>query len=261
MGCPTIPLSCLDPSKIFAGLYKPNCAGFADPSNFKAERTIFNSQFGEQINNFGTEIGYYVNNFNMEKMNSIYGEQTTMYWLGPVTIKAYVQLNEQSPMYALAGFDSPDTITAYFHIDTFTRTMSGLSAYSLPDYPVEPRAQDKIIVWPLGCDRVNGRGAKIFEVTEVLDQDTSELNPIMGHYVWRVKGVRSEFNSTTNEPRELENNQMSDTSFFGKLSSTMFPELTGGVKKYTEYANEVVKTQIFPPSTGGSDGSVYGNYY
>jgi hypothetical protein len=259
--CSTIPLSCLDPSRIFAGVYNPNCAGFGNPANFQAEQAIFNSGFEQLIHNFGVSIGYCVNNFSMEDMNNIYGEHTTMYWLDPIPIKAYIQLDEQSPIYAIAGFDSSDTITAYIHINTFTATFSGLSAYSEPNYPIEPKAQDKIIVYPLGCNRPNGRGAKIFEVTEVLDQDTAELNPIMGHYIWRIKGVRSEFNSATNEPRENENNQISDSSFFGKLSSSMFPELTGDNKRYEQNSDDYVKEKVFPPSTSGNDGSIYGQYY
>lgn len=283
IGCPTTPLSCLEPSNIFAGIYRPNCTSFGEPANFQAERAVFDSNFEEQINNYGVEVGYYVNVFDVERMNNIYGEHTTMYWLGPTPIKAIIELQEESPIYSIAGFDSPDTITLFFHIKTFTNKFSSLSVFNeyLVDenftpildngeliylggenriYKPEPKSGDKVIIWPLGCDRVSGRGAKIFEVTEALDQIT-DINPLMGHYVWRVKGVRSEHNGTTNEPEEEENNQINDSSFFGKLSSTLFPELTGDDKRYTQNADETVKEQVFPPSTSGNDGSVYGQYY
>jgi hypothetical protein len=61
--------------------------------------------------------------------------------------------------------------------------------------------------------------------------------------------------------RERENNQISDSSFFGKLSSAMFPELTGDNKRYEEASDDYVRTKVFPPSTSGNDGSVYGQYY
>jgi hypothetical protein len=32
-------------------------------------------------------------------------------------------------------------------------------------------------------------------------------------------------------------------------------------KIYTESSDEIVQRDVFPPSTGGSDGSVYGNYF
>ena len=256
MGCPTIPLSCLTPSQIFAGVYQPNCAGFADPSNFQAEQAIFDSGFEELIHNFGVEIGYYVNTFNLSAMNHVYGEHTTQEYLGPVSIKAYIEMEEPSPVYTLAGFESGDTITAHIHIKTFTSLLSSLSAY---DYQaIEPKAQDKMIIYPLGCNRQSGRGAKIFEVTDVLDQSTSEgMNPVMGHYVWRIKGVRNEFNSETNEPQENVNNQAYDNTFSGKLSSNMYPELTGDAKLYPQDSDDYVQEKVFPPS----DGSVYGDYY
>lgn len=287
-GCPTIPLSCLTPENIFAGVYRPNCGGFADPSNFQAERAIFNSQFGEMINNYGVTIGYYVNTFNPNKMNSVYGEHTLMYWIGPTEIKAYIQMENPSPIYAIAGMDAGDTLTAYIHINDFVSKFSGLSVFDgvLKDengepilnesgeqiiidqedgpFVCEPKSQDKIIVYPFGCDRPNGRGAKIFEVTEAMDEDQAELNPAMGHYVWRLKAVRSEHNFTTNEPREAFNQQIADNSYFGKLSSVMFPELSSTLednKIYTQNSDEIVQDEIFPPSTGGSNGSVYGSYF
>lgn len=260
--CPTIPLSCLTPENIFAGVYRPNCAGFADPSNFQAERAIFNSSFGELINNYGITIGYMVNTFEPSQMNSIYGEHTTMYWLSAEEIKAFVQMENGSPIYALAGMDSPDTLTLYIHITDFNTKFSSLSYFQ--NHPVEPKSQDKIIVYPFGCDRPNGRSAKIFEVTEALDEDQSELNPAMGHYVWRLKAVRSEHNFATNEPREEFNQQNADNAYFGKLSSIMFPELSSILddnKIYTQNSDEIVRRDVFPPSTGGSNGSIYGDYF
>jgi hypothetical protein len=269
MGCPPTPLSCLTPENLFAGVYRPNCGGFADPSNFQAERAIFNSGFGELINNYGVEIGYYVNTFDPAAMNSIYGEHTTMYWLGPITIKAYIMMENGSPLYGIAGFDSPDTLTLYLHIDDFKSKFSSLSVFNNTSdengiFPVEPKSQDKILVSPFGCDRPNDRSAKIFEVTEVLDEDQSEINPVMGHYVWRLKAVRSEHNFTTNEPRENYNMQIADNSFFGKVSSSVFPELSSVLsdnKIYTQESDTIVQEDIFPPSTSGNDGSTYGRYY
>lgn len=287
-GCPETPLSCLSPENIFAGVYKANCGGFADPSNYQAERALFNNYFGEMINNYGVTIGYQVNTFNVEEMNPIYGEHTLMYWLNPVEIKAYIQMENVSPIYGIAGMDSADTLTLYLHIKDFESKFSLLSVFNrilyteggkqlltesgspiLVDtidgiYTPFPKAQDKIIVYPFGCDRPNDRSAKIFEVTEALDEDASELNPVMGHYVWRLKAVRSEHNFGTNDPREAYNKQISDNSYFGKLSSALFPELSSVLsdnKVYRQNSDEIVKRDVFPPSTGGSDGSVYGNYF
>ena len=265
MGCYSTPLSCLEPSNLFAGFFDRNCSGFADPSDYQAERAIFDGGFDELISNYGVEIDYYVNNFDPDSMNHIYGEQSTMYWLGPVTVKAYVQLEENSPIYGLAGFDSPDLVTIYIHIDQFTSKFENLSTFTSGAQPVEPKAQDKAVISALGCDRPNGRSSKIFEITEVLDQDSDDgLNPVMGHYVWRLRGVRSEHDFSTNLPREEENKQIADNSYFGKLSSTMFPELSSAIednKNYSQDVDEIVKDKVFPESTSGNDGSVYGDYY
>ncbi len=257
--CPNLSLSCLDPSRIFAGVYNPNCGGFADPMKLIGEQIIFNNTYNELINNYGVEIEYYVNGFNLSAMNIIYGEHTTQEFIGPLTIKSYIQLEEGSPIYTIGGFDSPDTITAYLHIKTFNNLFSGLPVYQNTGQSVEPKAGDKIVVSALGCNRPNGRGAKIFEVTDVTDQDVNGgLNPMMGHYIWRLKGVRNEYNSETNEPRENVNDQVYDNTFAGKLSSAIFPTLTGEPKKYPFNADEIVKTTIFDQSVNGSN---YGNYF
>jgi hypothetical protein len=258
--CPTIPLSCLDPTNIFAGVMNYNCGGFADPSNFQAERAIFDSGFNELINNYGVTIGYYINGFNLSAMNPIYGEHTTQTYYGPVSIKSYVEMENPSPLYSLAGFDASDKITAYVHIKTFTALFSALSVYPANGQFVEPKAQDKIIIWPFGCDRPNGRGAKIFEVTDVTDEDAGSLNPLYGHYVYRIQAMRSEFNSETNEPRENVNYQAYDNTYAGKLSSSIFPSLTGEEKWYPNNADNIAQTQILPPTTE-NNGSVYGNYF
>ena len=258
MGCPTTPLSCLDPSVIFAGIYNPNCGGFGDPSAFQAERLVFDSGYGELINNFGVEIGYYINTFNLSSANILYGEQPLNEYYGPVSIKAYVEMVEPSPMYTLAGFDSSDTVTAYIHIGTFNSLFSALSVYPSNGQYVEPKSDDKIIMYPLGCDRRNGRGAKIFTVTEVLDQDVSQMNPLMGHYIWRIKGVRSEFNYETNEPRENVNNQVYDNTFAGKLSSSLYPELSSEEKRYP-FNVDTLSKDIFDQSVNNT--GIYGDYY
>ena len=258
MSCNITPLSCLDPANIFAGVYNANCGGFGDPSAFKAERAVYNSGFGELINNFGVNIDYYVNGFNLSAMNSIYGEDTTNEYYGPVTIKSYIQMETPSPVYSLAGFDSGDTLTAYIQMDSFYTIFNGLSVYTVNGQSVEPKSGDKITVTALGCDRRNGRGPKIFEVTEVLDEDISELNPFMGHYIWRIKAVRSNYNGETNEPREQVNNQILDNTEYGKLSSSIFPTLTGSDKKYTQNADDIVQ-ELYGDIPNQS--SIYGNYF
>jgi hypothetical protein len=180
-------------------------------------------------------------------------------YYGPVTIKMYVQMVNPSPIYTIQGFDASDTITAYVHIKTFTSRFSALSVYPANGQRIEPKADDRIIMTPFGCDRPNGRGAKIFTVTEVLDEDAESLNPLMGHYIWRIKGVRSEFNYETNEPRENLNNQEYDNSFAGKLSSALYPSLSSDQKAYPFDVDTLSREDVFDQSVNNT--GIYGKYY
>lgn len=323
MGCPTTPLSCLDPVNIFAGVYNYNCGGFADPSKFKAERAIFNASFNELINNFGVDINYYVNGFDIRKMNALYGEHPTQEYSEPVVIKAYLEL-EESVSLTQFGMNSDDSLTAYISIKDFERiflnyyklenqaflvTPDGLflineldqylvlpnvlrlinenkqglkneTGYSLiipNDLPliiqpydldfhvehaqrVEPKSDDLIEITALGCDRPGNRGSKIFRITEVLDQDVkSGINPMMGHYVWKIRATRYETSHETNAPQELGNDQVYDNTFNGKLSSTLFPAISTEPKVYTQNVDDFSKNHVY--NMDYTNNSVYGSYY
>lgn len=263
MGCPTIPLSCLNPSNIFAGVYNPHCGGFADPSNFQAERAIFNSGFLEQINNYGIEIAYYINGFNIQKMDMLYGEHPTAEYSGPYTIKAYIELQEGVSL-SQFGMNSEDELTAYISIDDFRTKFTASSAasafYSANHQRIEPKSDDLIDISSLGCDRPGNRGNKIFRITEALDQKVDAgINPMLGHYVWMLKAVRYETSHETNAPQELGNDQVYDNTFSGKLSSTMYPSLTTTAKVYTQNVDTISKNDVY--DMDATDNAVYGDYY
>jgi len=283
MGCPPTPLSCLEPSNIFAGVYNPRCGGFADPSNFQAERAIFKSGFDEMINNYGVEFNYYVNGFNLSAMNMLYGEHPTQEYSGPFTIKAYLEL-EESISLSRWGMESNDDLTAYISIKKFTDTFiqymeteEGLSVYDEYDNQmsvdtiasnfyrdngqrIEPKSDDLMEVTSLGCDRPGNRGSKIFRITEVLDQDVSGgLNPMLGHYVWKITAKRYEHDGSTNSPEEIGNNQVYDNDFSGKVSSVLFPSLTADDKVYSSNADDISKNKIYDMNK--NDNTLYGEYY
>jgi len=193
MGCPATPLSCLEPSNIFAGVYNPHCGGFADPSNFQAERIIIGNMYQELINNYGVEMNYYVNGFNASQMNALYGEHPTQIYAGPFVIKAYLELDESVSL-SQFGMNSDDELTAYIAIKDFT-TLFALSSYIFTDngQRVEPKSDDLLEITALGCDRPGNRGPKIFRITQVLDQDVAAgINPWMGHYIWKINAKRYE---------------------------------------------------------------------
>lgn len=260
MACSATPLSCLDPVNIFAGIYNPKCGGFADPSNFQAEKAIFGSNFQELINNYGVEINYYVNGFNLSAMNLLYGEHSTQTYSGPFVIKAYLEL-EESVSLSQYGMISDDDLTAYIAIKDFTNLFS-LSSFVFSDngQRIEPKSDDLMEITALGCDRPGDRGAKIFRVTEVLDQNASQgLNPVLGHYIWKLTAKRYETSHETNAPQEIGNDQVYDNTFSGKLSSVLFPSLSTDPKIYPANIDDISKTDVY--DMGNTDNSVYGGYY
>lgn len=259
MGCPVTPLSCLNPSVIFAGIYNPRCGGFADPSNFQAERLIFKSGFIELIDNYGVEVNYYVNGFNLSACNILYGEHTTQEYSAPFIIKAYMEL-EESVSLARFGMSSDDQLTAYIAIDTFTNTVSAISGFKANGQRIEPKSDDLIEVTSLGCDRPGNRGSKIFRITEVLDQSTSGgINPTLGHFVWKITAKRYEPSMETNAPQELGNDQVYDNLFSGKESSTLFPTLTSPEKIYPYDVDTISKNEVY--DMDHTDNDIYGTYY
>jgi hypothetical protein len=283
MGCPTTPLSCLDPVNIFAGVYNPNCGGFADPSNFQAERAVFKSIYEEQIQNYGVELNYYVNGFNLSAMNLLYGEHPTQEYSGPFVIKGYLELDESISL-SRWGMESNDELTVFIGIKTFTDKFieymaneQGIVINDSNGFPltidtialdfftknglrIEPKSDDLIEVTALGCDRPGNRGSKIFRISEVLDQDVgSGINPMMGHYVWKITALRYEHDGSTNAPEEIGNDQVYDNTFSGKLSSTIFPTLTADVKVYPFDVDTISKETVYDMDK--NDNSLYGEYY
>lgn len=260
MGCSTTPLSCLEPVNIFAGIYNPYCGGFADPSNFQAEKAVYNSSFQELINNYGVEINYYSNGFNLSAMNMLYGEHPTQEYAGPFVIKCYPELTEGISITPV-GIAAEDELTVYLSIKDFTTVFSVSSSwFASMGQRIEPKSDDLLELTALGCDRPGNRGSKIFRITEALDQDVAGgLNPVMGHYIWRLKGVRYETSYETNAPQERGNDQVYDNSFAGKLSSVLFPTLTSDEKVYDFDIDEISKNEVY--NMDNTDNNLYGDYY
>ena len=190
---------------IMAGVACDRDGTFVDPENLEGEQFVYDIAFKDLINNFGLTIDYYVNGFNLSAADTLYGEHPLQEFYGPIEIAAYLELNEANLALAKFGFDAQDDFTAYFHITTFYTVFSALSVYAENGQKVEPKSGDLIQVTPLGCDRPNGRGANIFEITERRDQDVTDINPLLGHYVYRVRAKRYEHTYETNAPQELSN--------------------------------------------------------
>jgi hypothetical protein len=279
------------PSTVFAAVASPGCSQFFNPANFQAEQLIYDAAFNDLINSYGVPINYYVNTFNVLSADLFYGEHPIAPYLGPVSIISYIELIENPINLSRFGFASDDELTAYLHIDTFTTTFSAVINYAEFNQSIEPKSGDIIEVTALGCDRPNGRGAKWFEITERVDQDIATMNPLLGHYVYRLRAKRYEGSFEPGIIGEQGNNQIYDNSFSGILSSNIeipsieildlqtesgdylitqdgdpliltgvtTPQLSSNPKTYPFDVDQYSKDNIFDNSV--NDTSIYGTYY
>ena len=236
-----------------------NCSGLMDPQNINGDQMIYDLAFQDLINLYGITINYYVNGFNLSAANTLYGEHTTQNFYGPFEIKSYVELIEGSLALSRFGFDSADDLTAYLHIGTFNTVFAPLSVHIPNGQYIEPKSGDLIELIALGCNRPNNRGAKIFEVTERMDQDVSSLNPLLGHYVYRLRAKRYVHTYETNAPQESRNEQMAENTAFGKLSSALYPSLTSEGKTYPGDIDTTSSQGVY--DMGVNNTSIYGGYY
>jgi hypothetical protein len=258
MGCNESRQSCTI-ENVFAAVATPTCGQFFDPANLQAEQLVFDMAFRDIINNFGIPVDYFVHTYNLSAADNFYGEHPTAPFLGPFSLLMYIELTEAAPSLSRFGFVSDDELTGFLHIGTFTDTMSSLVNYSSFAQSIEPKSGDLIKVWPLGCDRPNGRGAKVFEVTERMDQDITAINPLLGHYVYRLRAKRFELSFEPKAPVENKNNQVFENSFSGKLSSTIAGVSASDTKAYPGDVDQVSKDVVFNMSVNNTD--IYGTYY
>lgn len=247
------------PASVFVGVANPACGQFFNPANFQAEQLIYDSAFADLINSFGVPINYYVNGFNISAADLLYGEDPTRPFLGPYELQMYIELTDAAPSLSRFGFASDDELTGYLHINTFTVTMSSFINYAQFGQVIEPKSGDIIELTALGCDRPNGRGSKLYEITERVDQDIAQLNPLLGHYVYRVKAKRYEFSFEPGLSGERQNQQVFENSFSGVISSNIPGVSASEAKSYPFDVDDISKTTVLDMSVNNTD--IYGSYY
>lgn len=257
MGCNN--LNC-KPEDIMAAASAP-CGQFMKADNQEAEKLVYDMAFNDLINNFGVEINYYVKPFDLTQANLLYGEHPTAIYSAASGMQMYVELSQEALALSQFGFDPGDEFTGYVHIDTFQAQMSSNDAYaSIND--AEPKSGDLIEVVGMGCDRPGGRCANIYEITERREQDISAINPMLGHYVYRVRAKRYEPSFEPNAPKECVNEQVYDDSQFGVLSSNIQQMLSADVsapKTYTYDVDQDSKNDVYDQDVNDND--IYGDYY
>jgi len=192
----------------------------------------------------------------------------------------YIELSQDALQLSKFGFDPGDEFTGYVHIDTFSDVLSA-NTYYVPTNQgllssalsgsgfdssviselssIEPKAGDLVQVTPLGCDRPGQRGAKVYEITEKMDEDVSALNPVLGHYVFRIRAKRFDFSFQAEAPRERVDSNIFENSFSGTLSTQLSGDEVSRDKGYTWDIDDESKETVFDMSTNNTD--IYGDYY
>ena len=257
MGCPE---NNCKPEDIMAAAKAP-CGQFMKGDKQGAARLVFDMAYQDLINNFGIEVNYYVKPFNLSAANLLYGEHPTAIYSAASGMQMYVELSEEALALSQFGFDPGDEFTGFVHIDTFQAQMSSNDAYATIN-DAEPKSGDLIEIVGLGCDRPGGRCANIYEITERREQDIASINPLLGHYVYRVRAKRYENSFEPNAPEECVNEQVYEDSQFGVLSSNIQQMLSADVsdpKSYVYDVDEDSKNDVY--DMDANDNDVYGDYY
>tara|TARA_R110001592_G_scaffold250497_2_gene513114 strand:+ start:10435 stop:11205 length:771 start_codon:yes stop_codon:yes gene_type:complete len=256
MACNTNRLNCT-PEEVMMAASMP-CGEFVNADKLQAEQLVYDLAYRDLINNHGINIDYYIKPFSLSAANMLYGEDPTAVFETASGMQMYVELSQDALALTQFGFDPGDEFTGFIHIDTFRNIMSGSDTYkNLED--VEPKSGDLVEITGLGCDRPGGRSAKIYEITERRDEDISAINPILGHYVYRIRAKRYEYSFEPNAPQESKNEQVFDDSQFGTLSTNLSADSVSDAKTYAWNIDDDSKQNVYDMDV--NDTSIYGDYY
>jgi len=236
------------------------CAELYDKLSLAPDMQVIKSAADEMVQLMGQKVNYYVNMTTTLSADTFYGEQPTAGFHGPKLIKMIINLNESSLSLSQFGFNQDDEFTGYFTYESFVSAFSGDGIHIALNQNLEPKSGDVVCLFEYGSDRVNGRGGNFFEITQRKDQDVSgnNLNPLGGHYGWEIKAKRMEYSWQPGLPQEAVNQQMTEDTFYGKLSSTIPMEEKSGGKFYVGSADQFSKQNIIDMNF--NDTHVYGTY-
>jgi hypothetical protein len=218
-----------------------SCVRFTDKNNNQSERILYSNYWREQINLFGQQTLYYMNTFSVLSADMLYGEQPTQTYAPPMPLTIAINLNENALMLSKYGLLSEDEVTAFVHISGF---------YTVFGNNYEPKSGDVFQLSEYGNDRPNGRNGNFYEITERLDQDIAQINPLAGHYVWLIKAKRFEWSFEPGLSGEAVNQQVYD--------DTLAPGVSGAQKPYN-YNVDTASKSVFDYALTDYD-SVYGGY-
>ena len=213
------------------------------------ERTNFSNWWKEEIEMYGQVVDYYIQNYDLTKADNLYGEHPDAPYLAPVRMVMLLDLTQTSLIFSKFGLQGDDDIKGVLHIDTFK---GAISSYNF----TEPKAGDVFQVQEYGRDRPGERNGKYFEITERLDQEIAEINPLMGHYVWLITGKRHDWSFEPGLSGEKSPSAVTDDTFSGRLSGHTNPQTPVKPADLGPSADELAEDNF---DNDGND-DVYGDY-
>jgi hypothetical protein len=220
-----------------------DCFRFTNKTQNSSERQLYTEYWIEQINLYGQQVNYYVNNFSTLSADNFYGEQPNQKFSLPQNIIIAINLNENALLLSKYGILSDDEITAFLPISSFYQAFGS---------GAEPKSGDVFSLIEYGSDRINGRGPNYYEVTQRLDQDIAQINPLMGHYVWLIKAKRFEYSFEPGLSGEQANQQVYD--------DTLTLGVSGATKPYSYDVDVDTQQNVFDYTQTNNYDGAYGGY-
>lgn len=232
--------------------YTTSTLRFTDKDNNECERQLYSNMFREQIDLYGQKVLYYRNLYNTLSADNIYGEMPLQKFEEPKSFVMAIRLSENALILSKFGYQSDDQVTALVHISSF---------YAVYPPDIEPKSGDVFQLTEYGSDRPGERNGKMFEVTERVDEDNSQINPLMGHYVWMLKAKRFDYSFEPNITFEKGSTQVQDSIQYGTLSASFNNAGTVTVRSsaYPYDADTVSKNLVFDMDKNNT--LEYGGYY
>lgn len=231
--------------------YTTSTLRFTDKENNECERQLYSNYWREQIEMYGQKVKYYRNTTSILSADNVYGEQPLARFEDPQQFVMAINLTENALILSKFGFQSDDQVTAYVHISSF---------YAVYPPDTEPKSGDVFKLVEYGSDRPGERDGKMFEITERVDQDNSQINPLMGHYVWLLKAKRFDYSFEPNIPPEKGSNQVFDDTKYGTINPVNSENtLVNRTTAYPGDADTTSKNKVFDMTVNNT--LEYGGYY
>jgi len=224
---------------------------FTDINDNACAMEMFGNMWQESISLYGQLCNYYINPYDITLADNIYGEDTFTTWNPPTQLIIGIHLDENALRLTQFGYMSNDYITAFIAISSFYQVFGPNS---------EPKSGDIFKLVEYGATRPGTRDGNAYQITERIDQDNSQINALMGHYVWLIKAKRFSYSFESGlQGIEEGSAQVSDDSGYGDILNANTTPVTTDNERTSAYPFTANTAALSAWQYSGED-SVYGSY-